>query len=170
MIHLMTKLVSDITDRPARPASSAMARVVPSWEGSSVLDALQELVDVAEQLPQEVARQAGLSTSELHALRHLSSAPMGPVDLARALGVTSAASSGVVDRLAGRGHVERRPHPQDRRRTEVVITEAGRLEVARRLAPMFEGLARTDAALSPAEREVVERFLRGATAAMRSLT
>ena len=41
----------------------------------------------------EVARRAGLSTSELHSLRHLAMRSMGPVDLARALGVTSAASS-----------------------------------------------------------------------------
>lgn len=146
-----------------------MTEVVPAWEGSPTLDALQELVDVAAQVPHEVARRAGLSTSELHSLRHLFDTPMGPVDLARALGVTSAASSGVVDRLVARGHVERRPHPDDRRRTEVVITDAGRREAVRHLAPMFEGLARTDAALSPAEREVVERYLRGAIAAMKAL-
>ncbi|MBM6400541.1 MarR family winged helix-turn-helix transcriptional regulator [Phycicoccus sonneratiae] len=146
-----------------------MADVVPQYRNSATLDALQELVDVAAQVPHEVARKAGLSTSELHSLRHLFEHPMGPVELARVLGVTSAASSGVVDRLASRGHVERRPHPDDRRRTEVVITESGRLEVIRRLAPMFAGLAEVDAALSPAERAVVERYLRGATAAMQAL-
>lgn len=146
-----------------------MAQVVPQWQPSATLDALQELVDVAARVPHEVARTAGLSTSELHALRHLSAAPMGLVELARALGVTSAASCGVVDRLVARGHVERRPHPQDGRRTEVVITEPGRLEVLQRLAPMFAVLARTDAALSPEERVVVERYLRGAVAAMKAL-
>ena len=103
--------------------------VVPDYRPSGSLDALQELVDVAAQVPHEVARQAGLSTSELHSLRHLMDTPMGPVELARALGVTSAASSGVVDRLVARGHAQRRPHPDDGRRTEVVITESGRVEV-----------------------------------------
>ncbi|MFQ6170157.1 MarR family winged helix-turn-helix transcriptional regulator [Oryzobacter sp. R7] len=143
--------------------------MVPQWAPSPTLDALQDLVDVAALVPAEVARQAGLSTSELHSLRHLMGAPMGPVELARALGVTSAASSGVVDRLVSRGHAERRPHPDDGRRTQVVITESGQAEVFRRLAPMFSALAALDASLEESERAVVERYLRGAVAAMRSL-
>lgn len=146
-----------------------MRSVVPAYQASSSLDALQELVDVAAQVPHEVARQAGLSVSELHSLRHLMGTPMGPVELARALGVTSAASSGVVDRLVARGHAERRAHPGDGRRTQVVITESGRLEVFTRLAPMFSGLAEIDSALTDDERALVERYLRGATAAMRAL-
>ena len=143
--------------------------VVPTYRESGSLDALQELVDVAAQVPHEVARQAGLSTSELHSLRHLMDTPMGPVELARALGVTSAAASGVVDRLVARGHAQRRPHADDGRRTEVVITESGRMEVFVRLAPMFAALAELDSSLSDEERAVVERYLRGATPAMRSL-
>jgi DNA-binding MarR family transcriptional regulator len=143
--------------------------VVPEYRASASLDALQELVDVAGQVPHEVARRAGLSVSELHSLRHLMSAPMGPVELARELGVTSAASSGIVDRLVGRGHAQRRPHPGDGRRTEVVITDSGRVEVFTRLAPMFRGLAEIDSSLTPDERVVVERYLRGATAAMKAL-
>lgn len=143
--------------------------MVPGWVPSPTLDALQELVDVAAQVPHEVARAAGLSTSELHSLRHLMDTPMGPVELARVLGVTSAASSGVVDRLVSRGHAERRPHPDDRRRTQVLITDSGRAEVYARLAPMFAALAELDTGLDGHEREVVERYLRGATAAMRAL-
>jgi DNA-binding MarR family transcriptional regulator len=177
--------VSDITERPSSGASRGARRgapskvspepstgvqsVVPQYQPSGSLEALQELVDVAGLVPHEVARKAGLSVSELHSLRHLMASPMGPVELARELGVTSAASSGVVDRLVARGHAERRPHPDDRRRTEVVITESGRVEIFTRLAPMFSGLAQIDSALTAEERVVVERYLRGATAAMRSL-
>jgi DNA-binding MarR family transcriptional regulator len=95
---------------------------------------------------------------------------MGPVELAKALGVTSAAASGVVDRLVARGHAERRPHAADGRRTEVVVTESGRHEVFALLAPMFTGLAEIDAPLTADERALVERYLRGAIAAMRSVT
>ncbi len=165
----MSKLVSDITESRSRAASREVRQVVPQWEGSGTLDALQELVDVAALVPAEVARRAGLSTSELHSLRHLIASSMGPVELARALGVTSAASSGIVDRLVARGHAERRAYPGDGRRTEVVVTESGRAEVYRRLAPMFASLAALDASLEESEREVVERYLRGAVAAMRTL-
>lgn len=166
--------MSDIREsRPAGANPSKVATdvtsVVPGYQRSASLDALQEFVDVAAQVPHEVARQAGLSTSELHSLRHLMDTPMGPVELARALGVTSAASSGVVDRLVARGHAERRPHPDDGRRTEVVITDSGRVEVFVRLAPMFAALSELDTSLTEEERELVERYLRGATAAMRAL-
>jgi DNA-binding MarR family transcriptional regulator len=142
---------------------------VPEWRTTGTLSALQELVEVSETVPAVVARKAGLSTSELHSLRHLMRGPIGPVDLAKVLGVTSAASSGVVDRLVGHGHAERRAHPADGRRTEVVITESGRAEVLARMTPMFESLAALDATLTDDDRVVVERYLRGATAAMRNL-
>lgn len=147
-----------------------MTSVAPAYRPSSSLDALQELVDLAAQVPHDVARRAGLSVSELHSLRHLVASPMGPVELAKALGVTSAAASGVVDRLVARGHAERRPHAADGRRTEVVVTESGRHEVFALLAPMFTGLAEIDAPLTADERALVERYLRGAIAAMRSVT
>lgn len=83
--------------------------------------------------------------------------------------MTTAASSGIVDRLEARGHVERQPHPNDGRRTEVVISSSGRAEVLALLAPMFAGLAALDAKLSDEERDVVTNYLRGAIAAMHSL-
>ena len=147
-----------------------MTSVAPAYRPSSSLEALQELVDLAAQVPHDVARKAGLSVSELHSLRHLAASPMGPVELAKALGVTSAAASGVVDRLVARGHAERRPHSADGRRTEVVVTESGRREVFTMLAPMFTRLAEIDAPLADDERALVERYLRGAIEAMRSVT
>jgi len=143
--------------------------VVPQWRGSATLDALQELVDVAGAVPLAVARRAGLSTSELHSLRHLMETSRSPGDLARLLGVTSAASSGIVDRLVAHGHAERRPHGADGRRTEVVITDSGRREVFALLAPMFAALATLDSGLDDAEREVVDRYLQGAIAALRTV-
>jgi DNA-binding MarR family transcriptional regulator len=133
------------------------------------LDALQELVDLGAAVPVAVARRAGLSVSELHALRHLMQAPLTPGDLARLLGVTSAASSGVVDRLVAHGHAERRPHDVDGRRTDVVVTDSGRIEVLGLLRPMFTALAALDQELSDRDRAVVERFLNGAADALRTV-
>lgn len=162
--------VADVADgRTAGRPDVGLVPGVPAWRTTGTLAALQELVEVSETVPAVVARQAGLSTSELHSLRHLMRGPVGPVDLARLLGVTSAASSGVVDRLVSRGHAERRSHPGDGRRTEVLITDSGRAEVLARMTPMFESLAALDATLHDDERVVVERYLRGATAAMRNL-
>lgn len=146
-----------------------MRQAVPGWQFTESLDALQEFAEVAETLPVGVARRAGLSVTELHTLRHLMRGPLGPVEIARILGVTTAASSGVVDRMCRHGHARRQPHPQDGRRTVVVITDSGRAEVLAYLRPMFAALSTLDSGLTAAEREVVARYLRGATDAMRAV-
>ena len=109
------------------------------------------------------------SESELHSLRHLLAGPLGPNDLARTLGVTSAASSGIVDRLESRGHVSRQAHPTDKRRTVVVISDSGRTEVMAELRPMFEGLVAADARLSDEDRQAVDAYLRDIITAIRGL-
>ncbi|WP_254666272.1 MarR family winged helix-turn-helix transcriptional regulator [Humibacillus sp. DSM 29435] len=166
------------TSQPAQSGSQQRDRAettggaasgVPEFRMTGSLVALQQLVTVSETVPAALARQAGLSNSELHSLRHLMRGPMGPVELAKQLGVTSAASSGIVDRLCGHGHAERRPHAGDGRRTEVVITDSGRAEVTKRMRPMFEALADLDNSLTDDERVVIEGYLRGATQAMRAL-
>lgn len=141
-----------------------------SWRQTGSLDALRECTDAASRVRGVVAAQAGLSQSELTALEHLVRGPVGPAELARLLKVSTAASTGIVDRLASHGHVTRVPHEQDRRRTHVVVTASGREEVLQRLLPMFRALRELDESFDEAERAVVERYLRGATGAFRAIT
>lgn len=150
-------------------ATSMVREVAPQWRMSATLDRLQRLLDVGGAAPAAVARRASLSTSELHALRHLSGQPMGPAELARVLGVTTAAASGIIDRLESHGHAERRPHSVDGRRTEAHLTHSGRGEVIGHLAPMFAALATLDGSLTDEERAVIDRYLDGAIAAVRTL-
>ncbi|MGZ5400321.1 MAG: MarR family winged helix-turn-helix transcriptional regulator [Nocardioides sp.] len=133
---------------------------------TTTLQLLRRLLDVAQQSGPAVARKADLSHTELTALDQLSRRRWGPSELARHLGVTSAAASGIVDRLVARGHVERRPHEADRRRTQVVLTDSGRAEVLGHLMPMFVALDELDRSLSDDDRAVVARYLEGAIAAI----
>ncbi len=142
---------------------------MPGLRQSDTLQLVMELTDVSGLLPHALARRTGLSESELHSLRHLIGGPLGPNDLARTLGVTSAASSGIVDRLEARGHVSRQPHPTDKRRTVVVISDSGRTEVMAQMRPMFEALVAADAKLTAEQRRIVDAYLRDITAAMRTL-
>jgi DNA-binding MarR family transcriptional regulator len=135
----------------------------------TTLSALDELIRAAAAVEPAVARRAGISTSELQALRRLVDGSLGPVELSRLLGVTSAASSGVVDRLAARGHVRRRPHPADGRRTQVEVTPTGREEIDQLLAPLRSRLAEVDSSFSEEERSVVDRYLAHATEALRAV-
>lgn len=140
---------------------------VDRWEQTPSLLALRELIRTGERVAPAVANRAGLSHNELRALEHLVEGPMGPGELGKLLGVSSAAASGIIDRLQQRGHAARVSHATDGRRTSVTISPAGRTEVVGHLLPMFRELAELDAGLSAAEREVVTRYLQGAIQAVR---
>lgn len=152
-------------ERPAQPLPHTA--FVTQWRQTSTLLILRELLDAAEEVAPTIARRADLGHTELRTLELLVRAPHGPVELAKELGVTSAASSGIVDRLEARGHVRREAHATDGRRTQVVLTDSGREEVLGHLIPMFAALAAMDATFEDAERAVIERYLRGATEAIR---
>ncbi len=133
---------------------------------SSTLRLLRRLLDVSQQSAPVVARRADLSHHELSAMELLTRQPLGPGELGRHLGVSSAAASGIVDRLVARGHVRREPHEADRRRTQVVVTDTGRADILGHLLPMFLALDALDRGLTPEERAVVDRYLTGAIAAV----
>ena len=105
----------------------------PDWveglEESSTLRLLRQLTRLSEQAAPAIARKASLTHNELRALEHLMDQPMGPGELGRLLGVSSAAASGIIDRLEARGHAQRASHASDGRRTSVTISGSGRTEV-----------------------------------------
>lgn len=142
---------------------------VDQWQQTDTLLALRELSDLARRVTPALARRAGLTHTEMETLEAIMASPMGPSEVAQRLGVSTAAASGIVNRLVRRGHAERHDHPGDRRRTVVAVTESGRAELVGHLIPMFVELARLDAGLSDTEREVVLRYLEGASAAFRRL-
>lgn len=138
------------------------------WQPSESILAMRELTRFNARIHHVLARRTGLSPTDLSALDLLSLGVMGPAEIARALNLTTAAATGIVDRLEARGHVERQPIPGDRRRTGVHITDSGSREARHQLMPMFRALATNDEAFTEAEREVVRRYLTGAVEAMRA--
>jgi len=79
--------------------------------------------------------------------------------LAQRLGIDKTQMTYVIDALAAGGHVERQPHPRDRRIRQVVATDAGRalLATARvALGEVEDGLMRD---LAPDERVALRRLL-----------
>lgn len=103
----------------------------------------------------------GVSPSQLRALdvllRH---GPVRPGGLAEHLHIAPRSATEVVDALAERGLVERRPDPADRRATHVVVTDAGTaLGEAVRAARAAEA-DRVFAVLSEADRAELHRLLR----------
>lgn len=68
----------------------------------------------------------GLNHASLPVLFLLAGGSRSQRELAEASGVTEQTMSRIVARLERSGYVLRRPHPRDRRRHDVVLTEPGR--------------------------------------------
>lgn len=70
-----------------------------------------------------LAHRMGLSVTDLGALHQLvGRPPLGTVELARHLGMSSAAATVLVDRLERAGYVQRRRDEKDRRRVILEVT------------------------------------------------
>jgi DNA-binding MarR family transcriptional regulator len=102
----------------------------------------------------------GLSLSQVLALLALERASAGGAsmhELAEELGVTVPTTTGLVDRLAREGLVERRPHPTDRRVVLVLPTAEGRDAVRRSAAYLAEVMAVVLSDVDEGERESLVR-------------
>lgn len=114
----------------------------------------------------------GMGETDLLALRYLLRAEaagerMGPKDLSRLLGITTASTTSLIDRLVASGHVRREPHPTDRRALVIVPTAETDAEVRATLGQMHRKMLAVAETLSPEESRVIVSFLRGMTEALR---
>lgn len=108
----------------------------------------------------------GMGETDLLALRFLLQAKRegrSPLqrDLAAFLGISSASTTALVDRLVKSGHVERRPHPDDRRASIVTATTESDHEVRATLGAMHQRMIAVVDDLSPDDLDAVARFLSG---------
>lgn len=131
---------------------------------ASVMEALAGLRDAEQRLSQASRRYMRLNETDMRALHYLIvCANRGlvatPSGIAHHLGISTAATTKLLDRLEAGGHTRRAPHPSDRRALAITITQATRhaaMEtVGRQQAKRFYAAAR----LNRAERDVVIRFL-----------
>lgn len=108
-----------------------------------VLDQVLHLAALVQADTARFERERGLTSPRVHLLWVLGQqGPSTQQSLASALGVTPRNVTGLVDGLAGSGHVTREPHPGDRRATLVTPTAAGQ-EAIEELVTSHEELARS---------------------------
>lgn len=82
-----------------------------------------------------------------------------PRALARDLHISTASTTKLLDRLTVSGHLERRPHPDDRRSLVVLATEHAHLEVRERLTEMHARMAEIAREVPGHARSAVVQFL-----------
>ena len=82
-----------------------------------------------------------------------------PGELGHRLGLTSGGVTALVGRLEDAGHVDRSPHPGDRRSRILTTTQAGDAHLARFLEPVLAPAERLLEWLSPEDQRLIERFV-----------
>jgi DNA-binding MarR family transcriptional regulator len=108
--------------------------------------------------------EVGLNEGEVNVLAALRRAgppyELTPTELYQGLLLSSGAMTNRIDRLETAGYVQRIPDEEDRRRTRVALTEAGRETIDRAMDRHLEGLDQLFAALPVADRAALEDLLR----------
>ena len=84
---------------------------------------------------------------------------VSPHEIARHLAISTASTTKLLDRLAERGHIERRPHPADRRARIVVLTDRARSDFFHHLGARMVKMRDVMNAYTDDELRVVARFL-----------
>lgn len=139
----------------------------------AIVDALRRYGTDAAKVAHVFAAQHALQDSDLHALVAIMSAegggsPLTPRDLRGHLGLSSAGTSYVIDRLSQAGHVERaRDHPTDNRVVHLRYTAQGQAMGVRFFGPLGEHTERIMDQFTHDELRTVARFLDATAAATR---
>lgn len=112
----------------------------------------------------------GLSASQVSALMRLyHQGACGVSDIGSHLGVTNAASSQLVERLAQQGLIARSENPADRRAKQIVLTEKGRALIEAGIEARRRWMERLTCNLTPEQQEIIITALRMLTQAAREL-
>lgn len=129
-----------------------------------VLEALRRWRETERRTSEASRRYMKLGETDMRALRFIIAMQnhgrvVTPGAIAEHLGVTTASTTKLIDRLVAGDHVRRFPHPTDRRSLAIEVTEetrrVARESVGRSHARRFEAAAR----LTAEERQIVTRFL-----------
>ena len=119
----------------------------------------RELRTLWHGLLRDSERAAHLDRQQYWVLGALSRGPVRMTALAEYAQTSQTSLTGIIDRMEGRGFVERSRSSEDRRVVEVEITEAGLAELRRVQAVFFERLEATLAPLDVGERSELLRVL-----------
>lgn len=122
---------------------------------------LRRLIQLSDDFERHMGKELTVNPTDLQAMQYLiMRGPMSPTDIAKALGVSTAAATVVVDRLTKVGHVTREKHPTDRRGIVVVPAKESVARAIQGLMPMIMGIDRVIHDFEPDEQDVITEYLR----------
>jgi DNA-binding MarR family transcriptional regulator len=141
------------------------------WGGIDVLNALRRYRAAEVAMRRRTRRSMGMGETDLAAVRFLLEAQardlsVSPKQLAVHLGISSASTSTLVDRLVRSGHVERTRHASDGRAIVLKATAVSDSEVRSVMGDMHTRMVEVTGTLSPADAAVISAFLERMTFAI----
>jgi len=138
---------------------------------AAVLKSLRDYRTAETTVRRSTRDSMGMGETDILALRYIlrvqaSGGTAVPKDLSQFLGITSASTTSLIDRLVASGHVRRESHPTDRRSVVVVPTVESDREVRETLGAMHRRMMSVAEGLSVEEARVVVEFLERMTRAI----
>lgn len=138
---------------------------------AAVLKSLRDYRSAETAVRRSTRDSMGMGETDILALRYLlraqaSGKAVVPKDLSQFLGITSASTTSLIDRLVASGYVRREAHPTDRRSVVVVPTVESDKEVRVTLGAMHRRMMAVAEGLSADEARVVVDFLQRMTKAL----
>ncbi|WP_394214623.1 MarR family winged helix-turn-helix transcriptional regulator [Brachybacterium vulturis] len=130
----------------------------------ALMAALARLRTAEQELSEASLRYMQLGQTDMRALHFLivcenTGTRATPGAIAQALGISSASTTKLLDRLEGAGHVRRTRHPSDRRALVITIEPSTRSAAMRTVGTAQARRVEAVRRLLPAERDIVTGFL-----------
>ncbi|WP_449282325.1 MarR family winged helix-turn-helix transcriptional regulator [Leucobacter sp.] len=142
-------------------------RLHPSDAAQSfaVMEALGEWQEAWRALAKLSAQYMRLNETDMRAIRMIMGAQrrgeaVTPKDIARAVDISPASTTKLIDRLVAAGHLTRSAHPTDRRTTLIRVTESTRRTARDTIGRQHARRFAVAAAMTPEERETVIGFFK----------
>lgn len=145
----------------------------PAGQGEALIDALRRFNIESDRFVEVFSTAHGLHRSDMNALAYVSAAdeagmPLSPGQLGAELGLSSPATTALIDRLERVGHVTRERHPTDRRKVALRTRDQGVRLAVEFFAPLGQALHGVMGSFDEEQLRTVLRFLEQATAAVQA--
>lgn len=129
-----------------------------------ILHALRRFRQSDQAMRRRMSVDMGMNETDMQALQHVVISTSNgehatPRALATFLGISSASTTKLLDRLSASGFLERHPHPTDRRGLVITATQHAHEELRSRMTGMHSRLRELAAAVPPGSRQAVVDFL-----------
>ncbi|WP_295789803.1 MarR family winged helix-turn-helix transcriptional regulator [uncultured Microbacterium sp.] len=153
-----------MTTESTSPPSYWYSESTEDERGSQVMQAMRLYRAAEMTMRRQMQASMAMGENELLVLRFLTRESsrhrdVTPIALARYLGVSTASVTALLDRLERSGHVMRSPHPSDRRKVVVALTQHADDEMRETLAAMHARMMQATRGMSDVETAAVTAFL-----------